>query len=414
MNNNSHQPREFDAVLGGETSPPVTGVVLGGIEGVKRRLENENEKVRIAALYDAFNYGDEGLDLLIEALEDDSQRVKRNVVRLLKERGGEKGKQELLEYNPYLYFTKLDNWEVEHFNPEVGITNPVDKAYIVNLEQLTLLLQDKRANDIEVLIYYLNNYYYEYAVSQEFYDFVDILFKNRKILNNLKALFIGDVEINKFRKSRLGIGDISLLIEGYPNLELLHIRGYCQDLDCSGVSRHNNLKTLIIETADISDIEVDIICSLNLPALEYFELWIGRNRHYVGNSNNLINNLKPILFSESFPNLKYLGIRSSEHADEIADAIAESSFIAESPIIDNLSVLDLSMGNLTDEGLKILLEFPAIRNLHTLDISHNCVTEDFLEEVEQLSLPDCLLIADSQEEIADRGVGASRYCALHE
>ena len=68
MNNNQNQPREFDVVLGGKNPPPVTGVVLGGIEGVKRKLANPEIKVKIAGLYQALNYGDAGLDLIIEAL----------------------------------------------------------------------------------------------------------------------------------------------------------------------------------------------------------------------------------------------------------------------------------------------------------------------------------------------------------
>ncbi|MEO0841370.1 MAG: hypothetical protein AAF063_20990 [Cyanobacteria bacterium J06643_5] len=57
MNSNQNQPREFDVVLGGENPAPVTGVVLGGIEGVKRRLESEIVDVRIKALNDALKYG---------------------------------------------------------------------------------------------------------------------------------------------------------------------------------------------------------------------------------------------------------------------------------------------------------------------------------------------------------------------
>ena len=146
----SEQPRKFDAVLGGNTPPPVTGVVLGGIEGVKRRLESEIVDVRIKALNDALNYGDEGLDLVIQALENDSLQVKSFASRLLKESGGEKGKQALLEFDPYLYFTKLDDWEVEEFNPEVGIVNPENKAYVVNLGNIQYLVQDERVNEVEI------------------------------------------------------------------------------------------------------------------------------------------------------------------------------------------------------------------------------------------------------------------------
>lgn len=59
-------PGEFDAVIGGETVPPVGGVVLGGIQSVKNRLKSAATfDIKIAALEDAMNYGDEGLDLVI-------------------------------------------------------------------------------------------------------------------------------------------------------------------------------------------------------------------------------------------------------------------------------------------------------------------------------------------------------------
>ncbi|MGB3759976.1 MAG: HEAT repeat domain-containing protein [Rivularia sp. (in: cyanobacteria)] len=411
MNSNKNQPREFDAVLGGNTPPPVTGVVLGGIEGVKRRLESEIVDVRVKALSDALNYGEAGLDLVIEALEDDSLQVKSFAVRLLKERGGEKGKRALLEFDPYLYFTKLEDWEAVDFNPEVGIINPENKAYIVNLEKLQLLIQDDRVNEVEGLICHLEDDDVYYEASQEYDDLAELLYNNRNKLENLKALFVGDEQIEQFRKSYQGIGDINFLLSSFPNLEVLHLRGCCTDLHSSALG-HNNLKTLVIETADISNIAIKIMCSLNLPALKYFELWIGRR--FENSSNNMIKYLEPILFGESFPNLNYLGIRSSEYANEIAEAIVESSLITEYPILYNLLVLDLSMGNLTDAGLETLLNVPDIHNLHTLDVSNNCITEEFLEEIEQLSPPRCLLIPDFQEEIADRGVGISRYFALHE
>lgn len=38
MSENPNQPRVYDVVLGGQAPPPVEGVVLGGLEGVKSRL----------------------------------------------------------------------------------------------------------------------------------------------------------------------------------------------------------------------------------------------------------------------------------------------------------------------------------------------------------------------------------------
>ncbi|MGB3654319.1 MAG: tetratricopeptide repeat protein [Rivularia sp. (in: cyanobacteria)] len=90
------EPREYDAVLGGKNPPPVDGAVLGGIEGVKRRLVSKVVEVRVAALRDALNYGDAGLDLVIEALDDDSTLVEDAAVELLRTSKKNKAKLALL------------------------------------------------------------------------------------------------------------------------------------------------------------------------------------------------------------------------------------------------------------------------------------------------------------------------------
>jgi formylglycine-generating enzyme required for sulfatase activity len=81
--NNPQQPREYDAVLGGN-SPSIEGAaVLGGIEGVKLRLQNPDVKVRITALEQALNYGEQGLDLVIAGLKDESVEVQEQSYILL-------------------------------------------------------------------------------------------------------------------------------------------------------------------------------------------------------------------------------------------------------------------------------------------------------------------------------------------
>ncbi|MCJ8279032.1 MAG: hypothetical protein MJK14_03575 [Rivularia sp. ALOHA_DT_140] len=58
MMNNSEKPREYDVVLGGKNPLPIDGVVLGGIEGLERRLETGNIQQRVDCLADAVKYGD--------------------------------------------------------------------------------------------------------------------------------------------------------------------------------------------------------------------------------------------------------------------------------------------------------------------------------------------------------------------
>ena len=58
------------------------------------------------------------------------------------------------------------------------------------------------------------------------------------------------------------------------------------------------------------------ICQLELPALEYLELWGYSNRQWYRDETEYIDDLMPI-FSGKFPKLKYLGLRNSSDADEI-------------------------------------------------------------------------------------------------
>lgn len=108
-----NQPKEYDAVLGGGNQAPVDGVVLGGIEGVKRRLANPDVKVRIAGLYQALNYGEAGLKLVIQVLRDDEKDVKKIAYLILKEREETRIVQKLEKYSKYQIFDCISTFE-EH------------------------------------------------------------------------------------------------------------------------------------------------------------------------------------------------------------------------------------------------------------------------------------------------------------
>lgn len=131
-----NQPRENDAVLGGQYPPPASGVILGGLEGVKQRLGRGNPPVtsgtsgscgscgscgtgvppvmpmppvlaRIAALKEALKYGDAGLDLTIQGLQDEVAQVNKTAYFLLRKRTEPRVRQALREYNPWRFFECL-------------------------------------------------------------------------------------------------------------------------------------------------------------------------------------------------------------------------------------------------------------------------------------------------------------------
>jgi hypothetical protein len=82
-----HQrPQDFDAVLGNQTQIPNGSLILGGLEGVKARLNSENINIIILALKDAIKYGDAGLQLVIEYLENPESQIVDAAYELLKDR----------------------------------------------------------------------------------------------------------------------------------------------------------------------------------------------------------------------------------------------------------------------------------------------------------------------------------------
>ena|SRR5919202_928506 len=86
MTNNPNQPQSDDVVLGGQNPAPIYSSVLGGIEGVRWRLASACNEQRIAALKEALQYGQDGLDLIVEALKDPSREVQSAAYSLLTRR----------------------------------------------------------------------------------------------------------------------------------------------------------------------------------------------------------------------------------------------------------------------------------------------------------------------------------------
>src|SRR4028119_706328 len=95
----SSQPREYDAVLGSDNTVAPTDAVLGGIEGVKRRLAIGDIKSRIIALSQALNYGEAGLDVVIQALQDRSKQIQWSAYGLLARKTETKVEQALQSFS---------------------------------------------------------------------------------------------------------------------------------------------------------------------------------------------------------------------------------------------------------------------------------------------------------------------------
>ena len=102
----SNQPQKDDAVLGGQVTAPVGSVVLGGLDGIKRRFASDSIDQRIAALREA-DRAIVGLDLLIKGLQDSSLAVQKIAYLLLQKRCELKAKKALDDYSPHALFECL-------------------------------------------------------------------------------------------------------------------------------------------------------------------------------------------------------------------------------------------------------------------------------------------------------------------
>ena len=97
---NPNQPGPYDAVLGGAPTAPHDGVVLGGLDGVRQQLRAPDATVRAAALPKALTYGEAGLDLVIEVLQDNLQGLAEEAYEVLRQRPEAKAKDAVARYVP--------------------------------------------------------------------------------------------------------------------------------------------------------------------------------------------------------------------------------------------------------------------------------------------------------------------------
>ena len=378
-----NQPREYDAVLGGGNPIPIYGAVLGGIEGVKRRLANPVADTRAIAITQAANYGKEGLDLIIEALNDTSGIVRGVAYEILQQKLKEpfmqgsktRLRKELANFNILKIFTTLNDWVVQDFNPDIGIIDTEFIAYNVNsIEELKTLLHSPSVNKLHALTLTFN--------LDEVNNAIDILLNNYKCFSTLRALRITEIRENR-NFPFTGEIEIGEILKFYPALNILQIQGG-RNINFSPV-QHTNLKTLSIATSGLNLINVQNIHSFEISTLEYLDLF-----------SNYINNKVPdyLLSCTCFQNLKYLGLRTFRYyKSETLLHNRITSLIIRENIINNLIFLDLSDGDLTDKGAKSLLNCSAINNLYLLNVSNNFLSPEMVKRLSKLK---CKVIADSQ------------------
>jgi hypothetical protein len=240
----------------------------------------------------------------------------------------------------------------------------------------------------------------EVASSTDVGPVIEALIAAREQLPALRAIFLGDIIQEESEISWIQQGDVAPLLHTYPALEHFCVRGG-NGLRFTNL-RHENLKSLVVQTGGLSAEAVREICAAHLPALEHLELWLGEDGY--GGDTKLAD-LEPILSGRLFPKLTYLGLRDSEIADEIAAAVATA------PVTERIRVLDLSLGTLGDEGATALLDSPAVRRLEKLDVHHHYCSEEMVQRLEGLGI---VVDASERQEPDDDDGEEWRFVAVSE
>jgi hypothetical protein len=158
--------------------------------------------------------------------------------------------------------------KVKVFDPGIDIKDPMGKAYYLSVKDwftddkdityyFETFLQQPQADKVEALLF---GEWLGCAIDRNSSIVIDTLVAAKDILTNLKAVFVGDIPQSKASISWILQSDISLILEAYPNLELLQVRGG-EGLQFSQ-TRHNKLKTLIVETGGLRAVTIADIWNL--------------------------------------------------------------------------------------------------------------------------------------------------------
>jgi hypothetical protein len=282
-----------------------------------------------------------------------------------------------LPVNPY---ESADDWK----GPDVAyrVSTSWDDGREALDERLASLFAEKDASQLKAIVIGAWNGD-DSTLSSE--AIVAALAAQKGRLAGLKALFLGDITYEENEISWINQSDVSPLLTAYPGLEVLRVRGgNC--LQFSKV-RHDALRQLIVETGGLRRDVIREICRCDFPKLEHLELWLGIDNYGFDGG---VEDLQPIFAGERFPSLRYLGLRNSEIADEIAAVVVNA------PVLKQLDVLDLSNGTISDVGARSLLNMPAGLPLREVNVSHHFMSEEMVTRLEDTL--ECEVIAtDGQD-----------------
>ena len=301
--------------------------------------------------------------------------------------------------------TIFDNKKVVQYDPDVAFDPSPDVVYRLALDydderEMSDLIAgflervDKTA--LEALIIGMWGEPYEAGAD----EVIAALASQAPQLPKLRALFVGDMTYEECEISWIVQGSYNPLLDAFPQLEELRIRGG------NGLTlepfTHQNLRKFTIESGGLDQKIGQALSESSMPKLEHLELWLGTDEYGFSGDVALY---RKVLAQLATPTLRYLGLRDSHIADELA------FWLANEPLLATVTTLDLSLGTLGDVGAEALLQGTQLGNLTRLDLSHHYISEANREKLK--AMPFEVVLDDPQEDDEDDGE-AYRYVAVGE
>lgn len=281
------------------------------------------------------------------------------------------------------HITSFYGLPIVEFTEATALDDPRGKAYRLGfddrddetdgetlVELFHAFLDQPNSQEVTALVFGTGeDYTYSYHL------IVDAVTAAAASLPNLAAVFFAEVTFDQCEISWIEQADYDEFLRAFPKLKHLQIRG--GSALQLGTVDHANLETLIIEAGGLHASEIRAVTSATLPALRHLELWLGTEDY---GFNGSIGDLAPLLLKDCFPKLRYLGLRNSEIADEIAAEIVAS------PLLAHVETLDLSLGTLSDDGAESLLRSSAVPRLKRLNLEHHYLSPEMMARFSALGI----------------------------
>ena len=236
-------------------------------------------------------------------------------------------------------------------------------------EVLEMLLRHPSGRFITELVFGFNNDPNEDPLD----DLIGIL--ARKAPATLRKLHLGDFEYpDETEMSWYHVGNLSKLWKAVPRLRSLIVQGGDFVL---GTMELPEVTHAEFRTGGLSAASAKSIAKAAWPNIEHLEVWYGAEE-YGGTAK--VGDAQALLERGDLSRLTSLGLKNTAFTDELCGVLAAS------PVVKQLTKLDLSMGVMTDDGARVLAAHrDAFSHLAVLDVSDNYVTKAGLATLKGLA-----------------------------